>query len=503
MTVTAARGLRPATFEVTPALDIIGNRVVRLSRGDFGAVTTYGSVDEILDQLQIPKGTRLHVVDLEGSRDGRPGALEVVRRLVRRDYAVRAGGGVRTVTDARLWFDAGAERVVIGTVAADHPAVLTDLVTTFGPARIVPAVDLRHGTIRVAGWTRETSMPLDAVLRRLEREGVEEILVTDIPRDGVLAGPSLELYRSLARATRLRVIASGGIAALGDIVSLARLPNVSGCIVGRALLDRRFTFAEARERAASPQAMPERIIPCLDICDGRVVKGINFEGVRDAGDPVECVKRYEAEGADEIVVLDISASDRGVATAMETVRRIAEAIFIPLTVGGGVRTIEDFRAMLRAGADRVAINTAAVKRPELIREAAEEFGVQAVVLSCDAKRFESGYDVMIRSGKERTGIDAIDWCRRAEALGAGEILLTSVDRDGTNSGYDIDLLRAVTSAIRIGVIASGGAGAVDHFRDAISAGGARAALAASLFHDRRLTIGNLKAFLRSEGIPVR
>jgi cyclase len=346
-------------------------------------------------------------------------------------------------------------------------------------------------------------MPLDAVLRRLERTGVEEILVTDIARDGVLAGPSLELYRSLARATPLRVIASGGVAALGDIVSLARLPNVSGCVVGRALLDRRFTFDEARERAASPQAMPERIIPCLDIRDGRVVKGIHFEGIRDAGDPVECVKRYEAEGADEIAVLDISASDRGVATAVETVRRIADAIFIPLTVGGGVRTIEDFRAMLRAGADRVAINTAAVKRPELIREAATEFGVQAVVLSCDAKRLERRYEVMIRSGKERTGIDAVDWCRRAEDLGAGEILLTSVDRDGANAGYDIDLLRAVTSAIRISVIASGGAGSVEHFRDAIAAGGARAALAASLFHDRRLTIGDLKSFLHSEGIPVR
>ncbi|HSP35487.1 MAG TPA: imidazole glycerol phosphate synthase subunit HisF [Thermoanaerobaculia bacterium] len=263
--------------------------------------------------------------------------------------------------------------------------------------------------------------------------------------------------------------------------------------------------------------MPERIIPCLDIRDGRVVKGVNFAGIRDAGDPVECVTRYEAEGADEIAVLDISASDRGVGTALDTVRRIADAIFVPLTVGGGVRTVEDFRAMLRAGADRVAINTAAVRNPQLIADTAKEFGVQAVVLSCDAKKVEDSrprlsgqarapvphFEVMIRGGKESTGIDAVDWCKRAEELGAGEILLTSVDRDGTSAGYDIELLRAVTGAVRISVIASGGAGALEHFRDAIAIGGARAALAASLFHDRRLAIGDVKQYLAAEGIPVR
>ncbi|MEO6487654.1 MAG: imidazole glycerol phosphate synthase subunit HisF [Thermoanaerobaculia bacterium] len=252
-------------------------------------------------------------------------------------------------------------------------------------------------------------------------------------------------------------------------------------------------------RAAAPDAIPPRIVPCLDVRDGRVVKGVNFEGIRDAGDPVECAQRYEAEGADEIVILDISASDRGVATAAETVRRVADSIFIPLTVGGGVRTVADFRAMLRAGADRVAINTAAVRRPELISEAATEFGVQAVVLSCDAK----GSAVMVRSGKESTGLLAVDWCRRAEELGAGEILLTSVDRDGTGSGFDIDLLRAVRGAVRINIIASGGAGTVEHFAAAIESGGANATLAASLFHDRRLTVGDVKRHLAAEGIPVR
>ncbi|HYM61964.1 MAG TPA: imidazole glycerol phosphate synthase subunit HisF [Thermoanaerobaculia bacterium] len=249
--------------------------------------------------------------------------------------------------------------------------------------------------------------------------------------------------------------------------------------------------------------MPERVIPCLDVRDGRVVKGVNFQNMRDAGEPVDAARRYEAEGADELVILDISATDRKTDTAIETVRRIAEAIFIPLTVGGGVRTIEDFRGLLRAGADRVAINTAAIRRPELIAEAASEFGVQAVVLSCDAKRNGDHYEAIVRSGKESSGVEAVSWCRKAEQLGAGEILLTSVDRDGTNAGFDLDLLRAVSSAVRIGVIASGGAGRLEDFRDAIESGGARAVLAASLFHDRKLTISEVKAFLAEEGIPIR
>ncbi|MFP5246756.1 MAG: imidazole glycerol phosphate synthase subunit HisF [Thermoanaerobaculia bacterium] len=252
-----------------------------------------------------------------------------------------------------------------------------------------------------------------------------------------------------------------------------------------------------------PNTIPERVIPCLDVRDGRVVKGVSFANIRDAGDPVECAMRYEEEGADELVLLDISATDRAASTALETVRRVAEALFIPLTVGGGVRNVDDFRALLRAGADRVAINTAALRRPELIAECAREFGVQAVVLSCDAKRDGNRWLATMRSGKERTNIDAVDWCRRAETLGAGEILLTSVDRDGTNRGFDLELLRAVSNALKIGVIASGGAGSLEHFRDAIETGGARAVLAASLFHDRALTVTDVKRSLFNEGIPVR
>lgn len=486
-------------MQLIPALDLLDGRVVRLTRGDFGTARIYGDPEAVLDTLDVPRGARLHVVDLEASRSGRPIETEIVRRLARRDLVVQVGGGIRSLDDARRWLDCGAERIVVGTIAASAPHLLASLVRAFGPERIVPAVDVRDGSIRIEGWSRTSNASIADVFAQIEVLGIPEALVTDIARDGALRGPSFPLYRQLRAMTRVKLIASGGVSTVSDVVSLSRLGNVSGCVIGKALLERRIDLAEARARIATPNAIPERVIPCLDVRDGRVVKGVSFENIRDAGDPVACAMRYEAEGADELVMLDISATDRAKSTAIDTVRRVAESIFIPLTVGGGVRTIEDFRALLRAGADRVAINTAALLRPELIRECAEEFGVQAVVLSCDAK----GGLATMRSGRELTNVNVVDWCRRAEQLGAGEILLTSVDRDGTNAGFDIELLRSITSMVKIGVIASGGAGAFEHFRDAIEAGGARAVLAASLFHDGVLTVADVKRSLAAEGIPVR
>jgi len=492
-----------ASFEVIPSLDLLGGAVVRLLRGDFATAHSYGQVDAVLQRLGVAEGSRLHVVDLEASRNGRPIETELVRQLARRGLRLQVGGGIRTLDDARLWLDCGAERLVVGTVAADSPELLAAMVAELGAERIVPAVDVRDGVVRVAGWERDAASTLGEILARIEALGIGEILVTDISRDGALRGPSFDLYRQLRAHSPLRVIASGGVSATSDVISLARLGNVSGCVIGKALLEERIDLGHARALVATPNAIPERIIPCLDVRDGRVVKGVSFENIRDAGDPVECAVRYEAEGADELVVLDISATDRQAATALDLVRRVADALFIPLTVGGGVRTLEDFRALLRAGADRVAINTAALRNPQLIADCAAEFGVQAVVLSCDAKRGGDGWEAMVRGGREPGGVDAVAWCRRAEELGAGEILLTSVDRDGTSRGYDVELLRAVTARLKIGVIASGGAGKVEDFREAIESGGARAVLAASLFHDRLLSIGEVKRYLASESIPVR
>lgn len=482
-------------MQLIPSLDLLNGRVVRLTHGDFATARVYGEPEAVLDSLQVPRGARLHVVDLEASRSGRPIETKIVQRLASRDLVVQVGGGIRSLDDARRWLDCGADRIVAGTVTAESPALLAALVAAFGPERIVPAIDLRDGVVRTDGWSRASTTPLAEVFARIEALGIPEALVTDIAKDGALRGPSFALYRSLRSLTRVRLIASGGVSTRGDLISLSRLGNVSGCVIGRALLEERIRLSDV----PPTNAIPERVIPCLDVRGGRVVKGVAFENIRDAGDPVECAKRYEAEGADELVLLDISATDDARDTAIETVRRVAESIFIPLTVGGGVRTIDDFRALLRAGADRVAINTAALRRPELVRECAGEFGVQAVVVSCDAR----GGFAAVHGGREFTNVDAAEWCMRAEELGAGEILLTSVDRDGTSSGFDLELLRTVTSRLKIGVIASGGAGMLEHFRDAIETGGARAVLAASLFHDRVLTVGDVKRYLAAEGIPVR
>lgn len=251
-----------------------------------------------------------------------------------------------------------------------------------------------------------------------------------------------------------------------------------------------------------------RVIPCLDVDAGRVVKGVNFVNLRDAGDPVELARAYDAAGADELVFLDITASSGGRETTYDVVRRTAEQVFIPLTVGGGVRTVADFDALLRAGADKVSLNTAALARPELITEAAEQFGAQCVVLSVDARRCAdgastpSGFEVTTHGGRRGTGIDAVEWAAKGAHLGAGEILLNAMDADGTTSGYDLELIRLVREQVSVPLIASGGAGAVSDFAPAVAAG-ADAVLAASVFHFGMVTIGEVKAALGAGGYPVR
>jgi cyclase len=254
--------------------------------------------------------------------------------------------------------------------------------------------------------------------------------------------------------------------------------------------------------------LAKRIIPCLDVDRGRVVKGTRFVSLVDAGSPVEQAVRYDAESADELTFLDITASSDKREIVADLVRRVADEVFIPFTVGGGLRSLEDIRAVLRSGADKVSLNTAAIERPELIKEAAETFGSQCVVVSIDARRREAedaskGWEVFTHGGRHPTGLDALEWTARAEDLGAGEILLTSMDRDGTKNGYDIDLTRAISDSVRIPVIASGGAGELEHFYEALTQGGASAVLAASLFHFGQYKIAEVKNYLRERGVVVR
>ena len=250
--------------------------------------------------------------------------------------------------------------------------------------------------------------------------------------------------------------------------------------------------------------LARRIIPCLDVRDGRVVKGVNFVNIRDAGDPVELARFYSDQGADEIVFLDITATSDARDTVADVVERTAAQVFVPLTVGGGIRTLEDFQRLLRAGADKISVNSAAVADPSLIARAAERFGSQCVVLAIDARSRGGGaYEVVVAGGRTPTGLDALEWARRGEALGAGEILLTSMDTDGTKAGFDLPMTRAVTDAVGIPVIASGGCGCLEHFAEVFEETGCDAALAASLFHFGELTVPQVKEFLRARDIPVR
>lgn len=251
--------------------------------------------------------------------------------------------------------------------------------------------------------------------------------------------------------------------------------------------------------------LTKRIIPCLDVHNGRVVKGVNFVNLRDAGDPVEIAAAYDKAGADELVFLDITASSDARETVTDMVRRVAQKVFIPFTVGGGIRTVEDFRAILREGADKISVNSAAINRPELISEAADKFGSQCVVVAIDARkrRDGSGWNIYKNGGRIDTGIDAVEWAKKVCALGAGEILLTSMDCDGTKNGYDLCLTRTIADAVSVPVIASGGAGTREHFYDALTEGRADAVLAASLFHYKELEIRDLKEYLKTKGVPVR
>ena len=250
--------------------------------------------------------------------------------------------------------------------------------------------------------------------------------------------------------------------------------------------------------------LAKRIIPCLDVRDGKVVKGVNFVGIREVGDPVECAMEYDRQGADEICFLDITATHEGRSTMIDVVRKTAEHVFVPLTVGGGIRSVEDFREILRAGADKVSVNSAAVKNPALISQAAEIFGSQCVVVAIDAKRDGQGnFHVVVHGGRKDTGLDAVEWAKKCQKLGAGEILLTSMDTDGCKEGFDLELTRAVCDAVTIPVIASGGCGRLEHFSQVFEETGADAALAASLFHFREVTVEEVKNHLAENNIPVR
>lgn len=448
----------------------------------------------------------LHIVDLDGARIGRPKNMNLILRLRKAiKIPIEVGGGIREFSIAAQYLTKGIDRIVVGTQAIENPLFLKKLIKKFGAERIKVSIDIRGGRLAIRGWQQTSGYDLESFLSKLKSFGIEEIIVTDINRDGMLTKPNFSLLKKIQKRG-FTVIASGGISDLQSIKKLQSM-GITGAILGKALYEGKIRLSvilrQAQDDAKSD--LTKRIIPCLDVKNGRVVKGVNFENLRDAGDPVELGKKYAEEGADELIFLDISASREGRKTMVEMVKRVAKEIFIPFTVGGGIQTVEDIRALLQAGADKIAINTTAVKNPDLILQASKKFGSQCIVVAIDVKNGSRVNDglVYIKGGSEKTKLDVLQWAKKAARLGAGEILLTSMDADGTKRGFDLPLLQKISRAVKIPVIASGGAGSLKDFKNAFIKGKADAALAASLFHYGIFSIKQVKEYLKSFNIPVR
>ena len=505
-----------------PAIDLKDGQCVRLVQGDMTRATMFNADPAAQARAFVAQGfDYLHVVDLDGAFAGKPMNAEAVRDILAGlTVKLQLGGGIRDMKTVRGWLESGVTRVIIGTAAVRDPDFVREAARLY-PGRIAVGVDAREGVVAIEGWAKTSDISALDLARRFQDAGVAAIIYTDIARDGALAGLNVESTIALADKLEIPVIASGGLASIEDIRRLTEpdCARLAGAIVGRALYDGRLdpraalTLLHAGGRAERPDrvgavTLKARVIPCLDVKDGRVVKGVNFVNLRDAGDPVESAIAYDQAGADELCFLDITASheDRGI--LFDVVRRTAEVCFMPLTVGGGVRTTDDIRKLLLAGADKASINSAAVADRDIVRQASEKFGAQCVVVAIDAKRVSAPgeaprWEIFTHGGRRATGIEAIGYAREVAALGAGEILLTSMDRDGSRQGFDLELTRAVADAVAIPVIASGGVGDLDHLVAGVREGRASAVLAASIFHFGEFTIRQAKARMAEAGIPVR
>jgi len=492
-------------------MDIREGKVVRLTQGDFSRQITYSNDPvAILKQFIKVGAWWIHVINLDGALTGDfrknlsyPVILNLIKLSKQAGIRIQIGGGIRSVEMIEELVDQGTDRIILGTVAFDDNILLKVLSKQYR-SKIAIALDYSNKTIRTKGWQFDTNLDIFKVFSKLENLGIQDFIVTDIMKDGTSTGLNTNLYLELKKVKKpnSRIIASGGISSVKDIVKA--LEYADGVIVGKALYNRNIplkllsSFLDDLHKSR----LVKRIIPCLDVKNGRVVKGVKFKNLRDSGDPVDLARYYNENGADELVFLDISATLEGRKSMLNTIRSVAEEVFIPLTVGGGIKTIEDMIVIIKAGAEKVSINSAAISDPNLITKGAIKFGSQCIVVAIDAKRKGKSWEVYSHSGTEPTGLDVLEWVKTVVDRGAGELLVTSMDRDGTKSGYDLDLIRAITDIVSVPVIASGGAGNKEHFIDAIN-NGAEAVLAASLFHYKILRIQDLKGFLSDQDVLVR
>lgn len=500
-------------IEIIPAIDLIDGKCVRLSGGKFNTMKVYSDTPvDLARQFRDQGVTSLHIVDLDGARTGIPAHMGLLEKITSiPGLKVDFGGGIRTRESYKAVLNAGADRVSIGSLAVTRPHELEEWLLDFGPDRVILGVDVKNEKVAYHGWQSESAIGWQEFIGYWLGKGIDRIFCTDVDRDGALNGPAVELYqRIMHQFPGIDLIASGGVSGPEDIRILEH-SGIGGVIVGKAIYEGRLgpsypLFPGSQGRVPTGHhlgnQLAKRIIPCLDIRDGRTVKGINFVDIRDAGDPVELAIRYAAEGADELVFLDITATIEDRKTFPMLVKRIAKVLNIPFTVGGGISTFEDAAVLLEAGADKISLNSAAVKSPEIISRLARSFGNQFVVLAIDARELD-GWEVFVNGGRISTGKDLFEWAREGQDRGCGEILFTSMNHDGTKNGFANDALARLSEMLTIPIIASGGAGTPEHFRDAFLKGKADAALAASVFHFGDIPIPELKRYLYSQGITVR
>lgn len=469
---------------------------MRLEQGDYSKVKNYDRDPiEFAQKFKEQGVTLLHIIDLEGAKEGRPKNFKKVAEIAQKTgLDIQTGGGIRTFKDAEKILNSGIKRIILGTSALNNPNLIKKLIRKFGADRITVSLDVKNDMVMVKGWIEKSGLTLKKALLKLKDIGLEILIFTDVSRDGMLKGINRENIKKVLNKGS-KVIVAGGITSMEDIEKLEKL-GAYGCIIGKALCEGRITLPTLNNLA-------KRIIPCMDIKNGRVVKGTNFVDLKDAGDPVELAKYYSGMGADELVFLDIMATVEKRETLYDLVRRISENINIPFTVGGGIKDLEDIRILLNNGADKVSIGSYAVQNPNFVKKAAGRFGSQCIVISIDPKKAGTNWKVFIKGGRQNTSIDAIKFAKQMEQLGAGELLVNSLDRDGMKNGYDIPLLKAVTNVVNIPVIASSGAGTPKDFLKAFTEANVDAALAASLFHYGEIKIPELKQYLLKDNITIR
>lgn len=476
---------------------------MRLVQGNFSNSKVYSENPvEVAKEFEKQGAKFLHIVDLDGARLGYPVNSEIVLAIAKSvNIPLQLGGGIRLYDQARKYLENGIERIILSTTAVENPKLLGRLLEEFGKSRVIVSVDVDKGQVATRGWMEKSTKTVPAIINVLKKLGVSSVIVTDISKDGLLKGPNFALAQEFINEG-FKTVVAGGVSSLEDLEMLNKL-GAFGAIVGKAMYENKIDLREAQEKIAYRNNLAKRVIPCLDVKNGRVVKGTHFKELRNAGDPVELGKRYSELGADELVFLDIAATLENRKTLCDLVSKIAKEINIPFTVGGGISTLEDIKNLLNAGADKVSIGSAAVKNPDLIKNAAEYFGSQCIVISVDAKRKGQGWEIYIKGGTEETDVDAIKFSKQMEKLGAGELLVNSLDRDGTKKGFDLELLKTITDSVNIPVIASSGAGSMQDFLEVFQKTGVDAALGASIFHFGEINIMKLKKFLSSNNISIR